>query len=492
MPSSKLQPRALVARCFGSTEIGIVRRESRSVFTRSRSGTQARGGCGLAEPGLGRGQTKKRKGGRASAAHAFPELEALFESALAKLVQETGAAASTAWLLVRGRPTRIAHGDAPEDPPSAAALRALSDHGEPVDLREPTVPTALADYGRKCGFEAAAPLMTPVSDLPMEVRDPRKGGTKSGGKSRNGTSDSGEALGAIFLRSPVRPRTLAILGQLVERLATPAATAITIARLGRVEDELARMTRLATLGDLLAETVHEIRNPLVSVKTFLQLLPENLDDPDFHTNFRGQVVDEVRRMERLLDGVLEQARPGGSAEDGPSDACVGTVLQSISRLLEKRAQEKQLRLVVDVGADLPRASIEEDPLRQVVLNLTLNAFEASPEGGCVRLTARERKGRLALTIDDEGPGVPENERSRLFEPFFSTRAERPVGLGLAVCRRLVSGAGGEISVQAAPGEAGGARFQVLLSGAPEAPTPTQGQSETQAPGRSASQTASRA
>jgi signal transduction histidine kinase len=232
-----------------------------------------------------------------------------------------------------------------------------------------------------------------------------------------------------------------------------------------VEDELTRVTRLANLGDLLAETVHEIRNPLVSVKTFLQLLPDNLDDPDFHTNFREQVVDEVRRMERLLEGILEQARPGPSASPEDPHTAIGSVLESIGRLLEKRAQERRLKLVVDVGADLPPAAIEEDPLRQIVLNLALNAFEASPADGCVRLTARHEGAELLLTVDDEGPGVPEEERDRLFEPFFSTRTERPVGLGLTVCRRLVDQANGSIHVEAAPGasgEAGGARLCVRL------------------------------
>lgn len=391
----------------------------------------------MAEPGLERRKATKRTRQSEPTRETLPELGSLFTATLARLAEETGAEAAVAWLLVDGgKPTRFAHGDSPEDPPSREVLQALFAHGAAIDLREPGVPGPLADYGRKCGFEAGAPL---IAEVP---------------------------LGAIFLHSPARPRTLATLSQVVEQLRTPASTAITIARLGRVEDELTRMTRLASLGDLLAETVHEIRNPLVSVKTFLQLLPENLDDPDFHTNFREQVVDEVRRMERLLDSVLEQARPGPATEGGSASTVVGGVLQSVSRLLEKRAQEKQLKLVVDVAADLPPAAIDEDPLRQVVLNLTLNAFEASPEGGRVRLTVSQDPAAagepLRLSIDDEGPGVPEEERNQLFEPFFSTRANRPVGLGLAVCRRLVDLAKGEVRVEAAPGEVGGARFVVLL------------------------------
>ena len=121
--------------------------------------------------------------------------------------------------------------------------------------------------------------------------------------------------------------------------------------------------------------------------------------------------------------------------------------------------------MVDVGADLPPAAIDEDALRQIVLNLALNAFEATPEAGRVRLTVERANGQpsIVLTVDDEGPGIPEPERERLFEPFFSSRAGRPGGLGLTVCRRLVDAAGGSIHVESAP-HGGGARFRVRLPG----------------------------
>ena len=221
-----------------------------------------------------------------------------------------------------------------------------------------------------------------------------------------------------------------------------------------------RLTRLAAMGDLLAEAVHEIRNPLVSVKTFLQLLPDNLEDRDFTENFRQSTLEEVRRMERLLDSILQQARPE-PPQGEKHEAEIGGVVESVGRLLEKRAQEKHLRLVVDIGADLPNAAIDEDPLRQIILNLMLNALEATPERGRVALTASRAPDALVLTVDDEGPGVPEADRSQLFEPFFSTHSKRPVGLGLTVCRRLVDAATGTIHVEDAPGGAG-ARFCVRL------------------------------
>lgn len=396
-------------------------------------------GSGLeAAPGRAVAWRRRAAGARRpqAARTGAPDLGTLFAPVLAKLVEDTGAEGAVAWMLQPGDGARrVASGEVPEDAPGYPVLQTLFELGAARDLREPGLPSPLGEYGRKCGYEAAVPL---IADEP---------------------------IGAIFLRAPSRPRTLALLGQAAERLAGPGATALRVDQLAGVEAELARMARLANLGDLLAETVHEIRNPLVSVKTFLQLLPENLEDPDFHTHFREQVVEEVRRMERLLDGVLEQARPGALDSEEDARSSVGGVLASVARLLEKRALEKQLKLVVDLGPDLPEAAIDEDALRQVILNLTLNAFEASPEGGCVRLAAAAGGEGLRVHIDDQGPGVPEEERKRLFDAFYSTRADRPVGLGLAVCRRLVEGAGGSIRVEGAPGESGGARFRIGLPAA---------------------------
>jgi signal transduction histidine kinase len=367
-----------------------------------------------------------------------PELAELLSGALQRLAGETRASTAAAWVQTNAEPVLVASfGEASPDTPSAAALDALFARSGATDLGDRELDASLVEYGSKAGFTAAAPL------------------------------HSAEPIAAIFLgpapderAEEVRPRTLAALDHFVDRLREPAVTATTVARLARMEHEMLRLTRLATMGDLLAEAVHEIRNPLVSVKTFLQLLPENLDDRDFTENFREVVIEEVRRMERLLDSILQQARPKPvDAED--DEAAVGAVIESVGRLLEKRAQEKRLRLVVDVGADLPKAAIGEDPLRQIVLNLLLNAFEATPEYGRVALTASLDSEVLVLAVDDEGPGVPEAERARLFDPFFSTRGNRPVGLGLTVCRRLVDAASGTICVEDASGGAG-ARFWVRL------------------------------
>ena len=380
------------------------------------------------------------------------DLRELLGAALQRLVDSTDACMAVAWALDADGDTfeAAAVGDRPTGTPDLAAMPALWRLRGATNLTEPGLDPTLAALARDRDFGAAAPLTT----LDAEGNGARPIAVLLLGFAR-------EAPGGP--PKPARPRALASLDQVVEGLRAPATTAAAVSRLARLDGELLRVTRLASIGDLLAEVVHEVRNPLVSVKTFLQLLPDNLDDPDFLINFRGVVLEEVRRMERLLDSVLQQARPAAGPEDGPGTA-LGPVIESVGRLLEKRGQQKELTLTIDVGADLPDVAIAEDPLRQIVLNLALNAIEATRTGGRVRLSGvRGRVGDAAavdFVVDDEGPGVPDELRQRLFDPFFSTRSERPGGLGLAVCARLARDAGGSIQVESSP--QGGARFRVCL------------------------------
>ena len=110
--------------------------------------------------------------------------------------------------------------------------------------------------------------------------------------------------------------------------------------------------------------------------------------------------------------------------------------------------------------ELPEIRIAGDALRQVVLNLGLNAIDATPSGGCVRLRAHGSRDRVVITVEDEGPGIPPELASRIFEPFTSTKEDRPGGLGLAITRRIVEEADGTIEVTGRP--QGGSAFTLRL------------------------------
>jgi C4-dicarboxylate-specific signal transduction histidine kinase len=266
----------------------------------------------------------------------------------------------------------------------------------------------------------------------------------------------------VLLLGPETPRPR-ILGQLkreAHRLQAPIATALAVARIERADRDVHQLNRLASLGALSTEIAHEIRNPLVSMKTFLQLLPERWGDPEFSDSFLALVANELRRMERLLDVIVEHARPGGeTADHRPAD--VSAAIGANLALLDHRARNQQVRLESKIPGDLPTVTLGEDHLRQVLLNLLLNAIDATFPGGRVVLSAKRVGDSVDIIVSDEGPGVPAERRSEIFEPFFSTRSGNAGGLGLSITRRIIQDAGGEIRVSNR--DAGGAEFAVRLA-----------------------------
>jgi signal transduction histidine kinase len=380
-------------------------------------------------------------GGDTARTSSDPDLQTLFARAVVRLADETGCARVAAWSRdAAGRPLVLAArwDGACTLAPGDAALRALESLARAADLGAAGVDPRAEDLPREAGLAAAACV-------------------------RAGTFGPVAVLLAGGPEDPagrVRPRTLAALDAAARRLALPVGAALAAERLARLDAAVRRIDRLAALGERVAEIVHEIRNPLVSVKTFLQLLPDRADDPDFRQSFFEVAGEELRRVERLLDVVLEHARPAEAAA-ADARAPVASTLAALARLVSHGAARAGVELEVDAPDALPAAAIGVDALRQVVLNLLSNALAVSPAGARVRLAARERGSSLEITVEDAGPGVPPELRERIFEPFFSTRADRPGGLGLAISRRIVEEAGGSLAVEDAPG--GGSRFRVTLA-----------------------------
>ena len=261
---------------------------------------------------------------------------------------------------------------------------------------------------------------------------------------------------------PLRPRTMAVLREVTDRLAESLATQLALERLSQLDHAVKRLDRLAALGDLVSEIVHEIRNPLVSVKTFLQLLPDRLDDPEFHGDFRELVGGEVQRLERLLTDLLKQSRPGASAADG-SGAQIEDAVDTTLQLLGYRCRERGIVLDTKIASQLPRVALAEDALRQLLLNLLLNATEVTSKDGQIGLSvdwSPNTVNHLEICVEDEGPGIDPAIGTKIFEPFWTTRAEGVGGLGLAICKRIVEEANGSIEVIRS--RRGGACFRIEL------------------------------
>ena len=389
------------------------------------------------------GAARARRGRLVSPADAPApgDVQSVIAAGLRRLVDTTGCGQACAWMRRDGGEPFVAAasvGEVAPQPPTVAAFAEGAGLAGPTDLGASSAPPALRALALSQGFSAVAPVGARQGE-PMALL---------------------LVGGADDLPGQVRPRTLAALDAAARNLAGPLEAAAGLARIARLDDGVRRLDRLAALGDLVAEIVHEVRNPLVSVKTFVQLLPERQDDPEFRTRFSEVVESELRRIERLLDVVLEHARPRAAVPPGTSTA-VAPVLESVARLLAHRALEHGVALSTQAAPDLPGVAMSDDALRQVVLNLALNAIDATRPGGCVRLIAAPTAEGVEVRVEDEGPGVPLALRERVFEPFFSTKRDRPGGLGLAISRRIVEEAGGVLAVTDRIG--GGAAFLFTLA-----------------------------
>jgi signal transduction histidine kinase len=229
----------------------------------------------------------------------------------------------------------------------------------------------------------------------------------------------------------------------------------TVARLNQREREVRRAEQLAAVGQLAAGMAHEIRNPLTSIKLLVQTAAEAGPEAGVPTDDLAVIEREIRRVERSLQTFLDYARPPKPAK-APTD--VARVLADTLDLVRGRAARQHVTTRFDPPARTVTVDADPEQLRQVFVNLALNALDAMPGGGT--LTVELRGGRVAeVTFRDTGSGIAAQARGRLFLPFASTK-ETGLGLGLVICRRIVEDHGGTGEGGDAPG--GGAEFVVRL------------------------------
>jgi len=236
------------------------------------------------------------------------------------------------------------------------------------------------------------------------------------------------------------------------------------------ESQLAAVERLAAMGRLAAGVAHEINNPLAYVLSSLDAAAEQLRT-GAGAEALPALVEEARggaqRVRRIVDDLRVFSRGG---DEGPQTCDPGAVARSaVSLAMNEIRHRAELTLEL---APSPAVAIAEHRLAQVLVNLLVNACHALPEGHApenrIRLGVRADGDRVLIEVQDTGRGISPEVRSRLFEPFFSTRkAGGGTGLGLAVTQAIVSRAGGEIQVHSEPGQ--GATFRVLLPVATEQP-----------------------
>ncbi|MEY2492508.1 MAG: hypothetical protein QOH24_1459 [Verrucomicrobiota bacterium] len=245
-----------------------------------------------------------------------------------------------------------------------------------------------------------------------------------------------------------------------------------ITALKRLELQIRRSDRLASLGTLSAGMAHEIKNPLVSIKTFAQLLPERYSDSDFRETFSNLIVHEIDRIDSLVNQLLRFARP---AKPLLRPMHVHEVLEKTLLLVQHRLYQKEIKLTRSWDAEVDTTRADADQLEQVFLNFFLNAMDAMRRGGELTVGTQIRSGdplvsqlsaegeetqeALCISIRDTGDGIRAEDIPHVFDPFFTTK-DYGTGLGLSVVHGIIEEHGGQIEVESEISK--GTAFHIFL------------------------------
>jgi two-component system sensor histidine kinase HydH len=230
------------------------------------------------------------------------------------------------------------------------------------------------------------------------------------------------------------------------------------AQLQRQQQEILRAEQLAAVGQLAANVAHEIRNPLTSIKMLIGIALHR-QSPKALTNQDLRVIyEEVGKLEHTVQGLLEYAKP---PKLHLQDASLRGVVDQAVNLVRPKAEQNQIQLAVHAPAGDVPCRIDVRQMGNVVVNLLINAIDASPRGGTVEvLIERNEADDIVLSVADDGPGVAPEFAAKLFVPFASTKPTG-TGLGLSISQRIVREHQGTIAYEARP--EGGAKFTVRLN-----------------------------
>ena len=243
-----------------------------------------------------------------------------------------------------------------------------------------------------------------------------------------------------------------------------------LAQLSEARGKLSRSARLAALGQLSASVAHELRNPLSGIKMNVRVLADELAAASISDPSLDLIVREIDRMDLYVSQLLSAAS-GREADivppsGGGEQVCdLADLVESVLPLVAPRCEQMGIEIVIDTPASPCRGRTTERAVRQVVVNLLLNAMDAMGGGGSIRIRASAGEGdTVRLAITDSGPGMTAGQGADVFEPFVTSKSDG-AGLGLYICKQIVTAQGGRIGYQTA---AGGTTFWFELPSA-EAP-----------------------
>ena len=278
-------------------------------------------------------------------------------------------------------------------------------------------------------------------------------------------------LGAAQPLAEENALTRSLLAALAQTATNALYTIVLYEDLLRSHTLMKRTDRLKSLETIAGGFAHEIRNPLTSIKTFIQLAPERKDDPQFIQEFSKVVLDDVYRIERLIQEILDYSR---YMEPKLTDENLNDVVASCLYFIDVKADSHGIKIEKELASDLPRVMLDRQQIKQVLLNLLLNAMDSmAGAGGRLRVQTRKlvKPGGNVwahIEIEDTGEGIQDTNLEHIFDPFFTTKHEsgehEGTGLGLTIVHQIIQEHHGEIRVKSLVGV--GTTFFVSLPALP--------------------------
>jgi signal transduction histidine kinase len=263
----------------------------------------------------------------------------------------------------------------------------------------------------------------------------------------HGAMISGETYAALEFLSEQLPSAFDLCRLIEEKL--------------QLERELAERQRLALVGQMAASISHNLKNPLGSIKTILQVQMESAELPASLRQETQMVLDEINRLSAKLNQLLQFSRPGVRAGDGVERCSLTQTAENVVGMLRHEAENRGVALELRPANEELCVAASAEVASDILSNLVLNAIEATPSGGHVRIAMQAAGSDCQVTVEDEGPGIPPALREKILQPFFTTKP-RGTGLGLAIVQRRLEELGGSLEWRSPKEDGVGTKFRITL------------------------------